>query len=65
MTGPQGGKTTVTAGGYRRVQLMLDEATIRALDAEVNIARRQGVEASRSKILRRLVRRHLPERKAT
>jgi Arc/MetJ-type ribon-helix-helix transcriptional regulator len=52
MTGPHGGKTTVTPGGLRRVTLSLDEVTIRRIETEVELGR----ASSRSEVVRRLAR---------
>lgn len=52
MTGPHGGKTTITPGGLRRVTLSLDELTIRRIEAEVEVGR----ASSRSDAVRRLAR---------
>jgi hypothetical protein len=60
VTAPRGGKTTVTAGELRRTNVMLDEFSLRAIDAEVELLRQRGrASASRSAVLRRLVRAHL------
>lgn len=57
MTGPHGGETTVTPGGLRRVNVSLDEYTLRRLDAEVTLLRQSGHDgASRSEVIRRLAR---------
>lgn len=52
MTGPRGGKTTVTSRGMRRVTLNLDEVTIRRIEAEVKAGRNR----SSSEVVRQLAR---------
>lgn len=55
MTGPRGGETCHTAGGLRRVNISLDEVSIKAIDAEVKVLRQRGrTSASRSEVIRRL-----------
>lgn len=57
MTGPHGGETTITPGGLRRVNVSLDEYTLRRLDAEVKLLRQNGDDgANRSEVIRRLAR---------
>jgi Arc/MetJ-type ribon-helix-helix transcriptional regulator len=60
VTGPHGGKTTITPGGLRRVTLSLDELTIRRIEAEVEVGR----ATSRSDAVRRLAR-QLPRKPVT
>lgn len=60
MTAPRGGRTTVTPGDLRRTTVIFDEYTIKRLDAEVELLQQRGRgHASRSWILRKLVREHL------
>lgn len=56
MTGPHGGKTTITPGRLRRKMLSLDEATIRRIEAEIEAGRSR----SASELVRNLVRRLPP-----
>jgi Arc/MetJ-type ribon-helix-helix transcriptional regulator len=57
MTGPRGGKTTVTPGGLRRVTLSLDEVTIQRIEDEVAAGRGRSC----SEVVRALARRLLPK----
>jgi hypothetical protein len=57
VTGPHGGKTTVTPGGLRRVNLSLDQQTLRRLDYEVELLQKAGRQtASRSDVVRQLAK---------